>query len=326
MRVVVVPVLSDNYSLCSQGIIHKKLPELADDLCELSNLMCVVPVFMEIQKSRRSCVFFCDACYAKKRCWDTCWSMMRKRSQHVLTQRRSGESVSEWSFRHRMLCSQLPHEGAHCFSESQGGKGRNCGSHFLRCHFLQFDKLFSQQILQWGSHNSPSYGSCWRQCRDGEAGGGPTNESSNQRPQHAPQTLQVPSVKVYGGRIDKVAACTNPLERGGVFRSKLAGWQVADSLPQLPVKKTNGLLFIKKNAKLESYTSLRFFFGIFLEAIFFWILTIKMQFHTTFSLLNLPPAGTWRQVQHWFDWGEAGRLIDQCCKPPEREKTLGIQS
>ena len=87
MRVVVVPVLSDNYSLCSQGIIHQKLPELADGLRELSNLMCVVPVFLDIQKMpEKLCFFLLLLC--QKRCWDTCWSMMRKRSQHVWTQRR----------------------------------------------------------------------------------------------------------------------------------------------------------------------------------------------------------------------------------------------
>lgn len=67
MRVVVVPVLSDNYSLCSQGIIHQKLPELADGLRELSNLMCVVPVFLDIQKMpEKLCFFLLLLC--QKRC------------------------------------------------------------------------------------------------------------------------------------------------------------------------------------------------------------------------------------------------------------------
>eukprot|EP00434_Breviolum_minutum_P018035 symbB.v1.2.015902.t1/scaffold1195.1/size134849/13 len=36
---------------------------------------------------------------------------------------------------------------------------------------------------------------------------------------NAEMVKQVPSVKVYGGRIDKVAACTNPLEHGDKFNT-----------------------------------------------------------------------------------------------------------
>mgnify|MGYP002803605464 CR=1 FL=1 len=36
---------------------------------------------------------------------------------------------------------------------------------------------------------------------------------------NAEMMKQVPSVKVYGGRIDKVAACTNPLEHGDKFNT-----------------------------------------------------------------------------------------------------------
>lgn len=242
MRVVVVPVLSDNYSLCSQELFTKNYQNL-QMVCVNFQISCVwCQSFWISKKCRRSCVFFCF-CYAKNgaeipvdRWWEKDRSMCGPSG---------GEHVSEWSFRHRMPCSQLPYEGAHCLSESQGGKGRDCGSQFLRVwrkgtapvqndgtlvSFLQFDKLFSQQIL-WGSHNSPSYGSCWRQCRDGEAGGGPTSESSNQRPPtRPPDSPQVPSVKVYGGRIDKVAACTNPLEWGGGFFD----WNLQGDRLQIP--------------------------------------------------------------------------------------------
>lgn len=203
------------------------------------------------KKCPRSCVFFCF-CYAKNCAEipvDRWWEKDRSMCWPSGGEKCFGSEV----FRHRMLCSQLTYWGAHCLSESQGGKGRDCGSHFLRVwrkgtapvqNFRDFGVIFavwqvvfstdslrfSQLTIIWIMLEAmPRWWSRWGRDQ-------PANPPTN-GPNTVPRLVEVPSVKVYGGRIDKVAACTNPLEWGGVFDRNLQGDRLQIPSPNFQWKK-----------------------------------------------------------------------------------------